>query len=105
MAGGAKSRKCPRLVRLPSVEKIPAVRETLGRLAALEATNVRRIPRARRRERLLAGEDGLVQFAPVIALAGGRSDRRLTERDKHRGERCRRCVRPLPLEDRKLKIR
>jgi hypothetical protein len=33
----------------------------------------------------------------VIALAGGRSDRRLTERDKHRGERCRRCVRPLPI--------
>src|ERR1700738_3881660 len=47
----------------------------------------------------------LVQFAQAIALAGGRSDRGLTERDKHRGERCRRCVRPLPLEDRKLKIR
>ena len=40
-----------------------------------------------------------------VALAGGRSDSGLTERDKHRGERCRRCVRPLPLEDRKLKIR
>ncbi len=32
-------------------------------------------------------------------------DSGLTERDKHRGERCRRCVRPLPLEDRKLKSR
>src|SRR3979490_3343374 len=40
-----------------------------------------------------------------VALAGGRSDRGLTERDKHRGERCRRCVRPLRLEDRELKIR
>src|SRR5258708_10696221 len=40
-----------------------------------------------------------------IALAGGWSDRSLTEGDRHRGERCRRCVRPLPLEDRKLKSR
>src|SRR5277367_1411418 len=40
-----------------------------------------------------------------VASAGGRSDRGLTERDKHRSERCRRCVRPLPLEDRKLEIR
>src|ERR1700704_6784020 len=40
-----------------------------------------------------------------FALAGCRSDRGLTERDKHRGERCRRCVRPLSLKDRKLKIR
>ena len=52
-----------------------------------------------------AGEDGLVQFAQAIDLAGGRLDRGLTERDKHRGERRRRRVRPLPLEDRKLKIR
>ncbi len=40
-----------------------------------------------------------------VALAGDWSDCGLTERDKHRGERRRRCVRPLPLEDRKLKIR
>src|SRR5882757_6931669 len=40
-----------------------------------------------------------------FALAGCRSDRGLTERDKHRDERCRRRVRPRPLEDRKLKSR
>src|SRR5438445_10399394 len=40
-----------------------------------------------------------------VVLAGGRSDRGLTKRYKHRGERRRRCVRPLSLEDRKLEIR
>src|SRR6202011_2500142 len=93
---------------VPSLRQGPCTGSQVRRLRSVGQPHARppgRIPRARRRERLLAGEDGLVQFAPAIALAGGRSDRGLTERDKHRGERCRRRVSPLPLEDRKLKSR